>query len=70
MAVEPPDVFVIRIWFEPAADDNRTGRGYVEHIASRQRRYFVNLGDAFDFVAAVSMLRADPVAGSADEAGD
>jgi hypothetical protein len=60
MAVEPPEVFVIRIWFEPAANGRRGGRGYVEHVTSRQRRYFMELGDALDFVAAVSAMPFHP----------
>jgi hypothetical protein len=52
-------VFVIRIWWEPAAGGGRR-RGYVEHVASRQRFYFSDIGDALEFVAA---LGASPPAG-------
>jgi hypothetical protein len=63
MATLSPDVFVIRIWYEPVAGDRGRGRGYVEHIGSRQRRYFLELGDALDFVAAVSALPFRPMPG-------
>ncbi len=47
-----PSVFVIRIWLEPAPGGGLK-RGYVEHIASGQRRYFSSLVDALEFVAAL-----------------
>ncbi len=47
-----PNVFVIRIWLEPAACGG-SKRGYVEHVASGQRRYFSTLVDALEFVAAL-----------------
>jgi hypothetical protein len=62
-----PDVFVIRIWFEPVAGDRGRGRGYVEHLGSRQRRYFLELREALDFVAAVTELPFRAVLG---EPGD
>jgi hypothetical protein len=48
------DVFVIRIWFEPVPGERGGRRGYVEHVATRQRRYFLELTEALDFVAALA----------------
>jgi hypothetical protein len=45
----------------------RAGRGYVEHLGSRQRRYFLELREVLDFVAAVSEL---PFRAALGEPGD
>jgi hypothetical protein len=47
----PPEVFVIRIWLEQTSGASSSSRrGYVEHVATGQRRYFIALNDAFEFI--------------------
>ncbi len=41
-------LFVVRIWLE--AGGSVTWRGWIEHVASRERLYFTSLRDAYDFV--------------------
>jgi hypothetical protein len=69
MTARSPDVFVVRIWFERAAANGSRRRGYVEHVASRQRRYFLELEDALDFVAALSALPFRPASASLQQQG-
>ena len=53
-----PRVFVIRIWLEPSADGG-SRRGYVEYVATGQRRYFSALADAAEFIAALAAMAHD-----------
>lgn len=51
-------VFVIRLWLECSGGAS-VSRGYVEHVASGERRYFIDLSDALEYVAARSRLEHD-----------
>jgi len=56
-----PEVFVIRIWREPTSCGGSSRRGYVEHVASGQRRYFSALTDALEFVAVLGAMPFAPI---------
>ncbi len=63
-------IFVVRTWLE-AADDARTMRGRIDHVASGARRYFANFGDLCDFIASAQALdAADPSDGERNGAGE
>ncbi len=47
-------LFVVRIWTEPAVQGLGSQRGCIEHIASNERRYFSQLAEAWDFLAAMA----------------
>lgn len=44
-------LFIVRIWFEPAAQRRRHWRGSVEHIPANQIYYFTSLNGLNDFIA-------------------
>ena len=45
--------FIVRIWLEPRelAEAVPEWRGVVEHVASGERRYFIDLDDLLNFIA-------------------
>lgn len=47
-------VFVVHIWTEPQRNGPGSRRGYVEHVASRERRYFSQIDEALAFVEALA----------------
>jgi hypothetical protein len=44
-----PTVFVIRMWLEHS-EHGDAPRGYVEHVASGNRRYFRAIDEVVDFI--------------------
>jgi hypothetical protein len=55
---QPPWVFVIRLWVEPGPGGGAR-RGYVEHLGTGTRRYFSEIADATEFIAAWDSIRLD-----------
>jgi hypothetical protein len=54
-------VFIVRIWFERGSQgDSR--RAYVQHVGTGSRRYFLDVGEAIEFIEALSgsKRQADP----------
>jgi hypothetical protein len=47
-------VFIVHVWTEPEEHGSGSRRGYVEHIASRERRYFSHFDEALAFVDALA----------------
>ena len=43
-------LFVVRLWREAGGERSEGWRGYVEHIASKQRLYFSDFTDLTDFM--------------------
>jgi len=41
------NTFVVRIWCN---DSNELSRGYVQHVTTRQQRYFMDIDDLTDFI--------------------
>jgi hypothetical protein len=63
MSEDAADVFVIRMWLERTpGGGHESKRGYVEHLESGQRRYFCELVEAMDFLAALSDFPREPAA--------
>lgn len=52
------NVFIVRIWREPRESEVAPPecRGVVEHVASGQRRFFLELGELDDFIRRLSCL--------------
>ena len=46
-----PHLFIIRVWTDPALAPPGIARALVEHIPSRERRYFRHLAELQEFVA-------------------
>lgn len=46
-----PHLFIIRVWTDPALAPPGIACGLVEHIPSRERRYFRDLAEMQAFVA-------------------
>ncbi|MFZ6026648.1 MAG: hypothetical protein ACOYYS_02935 [Chloroflexota bacterium] len=44
-------LFIVRLWAETKATPEIQWRGSVEHIGSRQKRYFTSLSDLQVFIA-------------------
>jgi len=57
-APSPSSVFVIRIWLEPGAGGG-SRRGYVEDVATKERRYFSVLADAAEFISVLGAMPLD-----------
>ena len=52
-------LFIVRVWFEHVAPGGATEwRGSVEHVATKQRFYFVNFAALNDFM---TLRLAEPV---------
>jgi hypothetical protein len=50
--------FLVRTWCEPGgADGGREWRGSVEHLATKQRRYFRELSDLGAFILTHQLAR-------------
>ncbi len=69
VSASEPAVFVIRIWIERAAEGGGQKRGYVEHVASGERRYFSALTEAIEFVATVGAMPIEAPAPREDVPG-
>ncbi len=54
-------LFIVRVWYEQGATDASEWRGSAEHVASKARVYFSDLGALRDFVAKNATLRAGAV---------
>jgi hypothetical protein len=50
-------IFVLQVWVEPQAGGPGSRRGYVEHVATRERRYFAAFDEALAFVEAFTRPR-------------
>jgi hypothetical protein len=50
-------IFVLQVWIEPQAGGPGSRRGYVEHVVTRERRYFSAIAEALAFVEAFSRPR-------------
>ena len=50
-------IFVIQVWVEPQEKGSGPRRGYVEHVATRERRYFTAFDEALAFVEAFTRPR-------------
>lgn len=50
-------IFVLQVWVEPQAGGPGSRRGYVEHVLTRERRYFSALDEALAFVEAFARPR-------------
>jgi hypothetical protein len=60
-------LFVVRLWRE-ASGAPGTWRGSIEHVATRQRRYFSDLDALPSFIG--TRIEAPPVAASEESPGD
>jgi hypothetical protein len=50
-------IFVLQVWIEPQAGGPGSRRGYVEHVVTRERRYFSAIDEALAFVEAFARPR-------------
>jgi len=50
-------IFVLQVWIEPQAGGPGSRRGYVEHVVTRERRYFSAFDEALAFVEAFARPR-------------
>jgi hypothetical protein len=50
-------IFVLHVWIEPQAGGPGSRRGYVEHVVTRERRYFAAIDEALAFVEAFARPR-------------
>jgi len=46
-----PHLFIVRVWTDPAVPSPGIARGLIEHVPTRERRYFRTLAEMEDFVA-------------------
>lgn len=53
VAAHPQHLFVVRVWWEPDGEgESGEWRGSIEHIASREKRYFRELKSLSQFIEA------------------
>lgn len=65
-----PHLFIVRVWTDPALAPPSIARGLVEHIPSRERRYFRELSDLEGFVAqALAQSGTEPPQGPPPDGG-
>jgi hypothetical protein len=50
-------IFVLHVWIEPHSGGPGSRRGYVEHVVTRERRYFSAIDEALAFVEALARPR-------------
>jgi hypothetical protein len=51
--------FIVRTWFEPSRGRESVWRGSVEHVASKQFRYFLDFADLCSFITKCHNDQAD-----------
>ena len=61
-----PQLFVLRIWVDPAQVPARLSRGLIEHVPSGERRYFLDLGEIQAFVTSRLSTTEGTAEGSVD----
>jgi hypothetical protein len=50
--------FVVRIWWEPGADQTRHWRGWVQHVRNGKQVSFQNMADMIAFIERETGMRA------------